>query len=442
MNIKKSFFLLIVLLGFAVSSEAQTSGLSPYSRLGMGDVVNPFLTNVRNMGGTGIAFTDAYIVNPTNPASYSYLKSSAFEVGLNAKLAQLKDNTGSTNVWSGNINNLSIAFPMRNPINDILDRIEKKFNWGMGVHLLPHSLVGYNLESEETSEELGKHTRNYNGNGGSYKFLWGNAVNYKDISVGVHLGYIFGNIVNNKSIVFDELSVAYNDYFKTDYHVSGFIWDAGMLYTIKLNEKKSDEDNKKKLKKIVFGLTFKSSSSFNTTANILNISQQAQTGLTDTLLNVSNKEGSGTLPGSYGFGVNYYNGNKWSIGVNYSAENWSNYKNEVNPSVLANSYRVSTGGFFKPNSGSYSSFFERVAYQFGAYYQKDPRSFQGQPLDSYGVTIGLGLPYVFKRKVSHANFGLDFGYKGQNSPLKEQYMKINFGFTFNDDSWFLKRKYN
>ncbi len=441
MNIKQSITLLVVLLGFIVNSYGQTNGVLPYSRLGIGEISPSHLSHIKSMGGTGIAYTDVYMINPNNPASYSYLKSSAFDIGLFAKRAKFSSGEESVNVWSGNINNLSLGFPMRNPINDILDRVNKKYHWGMAFHLLPYSVVGYDIKSTENNPGFGEYERYYNGKGGSYKFLWGNSIRYNDLSFGVHLGYLFGNITNNRRIIFKDNIAAYNDIYNSDYHVSGFVWDAGLMYTLKFNEKKLEENNEKDLNKLTFGLTISPATSFKTTTNILQFAGQSNTGLTDTIKYVKDEKGLGKLPLAIGFGVNYYAGNKWTIGVNYKTTQWSDFSNDANPTTFLNSSRMSLGGFYRPNVNSYS-FFNRIIYQYGAYYENTPIIYGDEQIDSYGITLGMGLPFVFKRKISHANVGIDFGYKGQNSPIKETYLKINFGFIFNDDSWFLKRKYN
>lgn len=446
MNIKKVLILITFYIGFISSSIGQTNGISPYSKVGIGDVANPFTNNIRNMGGTGISFVSPYIINMANPATYSYLKTTSFEFGMYAKSAQLEDDENKSNVWSGNINNISLAFPLRNPINDVLDRTKKDYSLGMAFSLMPHTLIGYSTSSEEETPGIGKYTRLYSGKGGTYEFLWGNSIQYKNVSFGLNLGYLFGNIVQSNNTYFTDVGFPYNNFFTTDYSLSGFLWNIGLLYTLELNKNKKEEVNKSKINKFVFGLTFKPKTGFSTKADFSKIAVQTGSGDRDTLSIAIDEKGNGALPTSLGFGVNYYNGNKWTIGLNYTFSNWSEYYNDANPDKLTDSYRISLGGYYRPNPKSYSNYFKRVYYQFGTYYQKDPISVgdgsNNKQVDSYGISLGLGLPYIYKRKISHANIGFDFGVKGLQTQLKEKYIRINFGFTFNDDEWFIKRKYN
>ncbi|MBK8701482.1 MAG: hypothetical protein IPN29_18830 [Saprospiraceae bacterium] len=109
---------------------------------------------------------------------------------------------------------------------------------------------------------------------------------------------------------------------------------------------------------------------------------------------------------------------------------------------MGNSLHVSIGGFIRPNFKSYTSFWKRAFYKYGVYYREDARIILDKQPTTYGVTFGAGLPFVFQRRLSHANIGFDIGKKGSGTVIEENFFKINFGFTFNDDEWFIKRKYN
>ena len=109
---------------------------------------------------------------------------------------------------------------------------------------------------------------------------------------------------------------------------------------------------------------------------------------------------------------------------------------------LSDTYNVSFGGFYRPDYKSYNRYFKRVYYRFGGYYKTDPRSIDGEQLNSYGLTFGFGLPFIYQRKISHANLGFEFGNRGGGTQISESYFRISLGFTFNDDEWFIKKKYN
>lgn len=420
---------------------------SPYSRFGLGELADNNFNHLRQMGGLGASFIDAYHINIVNPASYSFLSATAFDVGLFAKYSSFSDNTQTSRLWSGNLEYLALAFPLKNPINEIYDGVKQKYKLGMAFALMPHSNVSYNILSTNIDPNLGQIERNYIGTGGTYKFMWGNSIKYKDISFGVNLGYLFGKTTYQKNLNFIEQPNSYNNRFSSDYNVSGFLWNAGLMYTKVLNQKAIEKNRVLPAKRISLGIHGNSANGFNTTSNVLEIGEQRLPNLTnrDTIQNQIEQAGKGKLPAELGLGMTYYSGEKYSIGVNYHYSNWAAYFNDANKETvgsLSNASKISLGGYYRPNYKSFDNFLERVYYRYGVFYQLDPREINGQKLNEYGLSVGLGMPFVFQRKISNVNLGAQFGQRGTNLPISEKYVKISLGVTFNDDEWFLKRKYN
>ena len=59
------------------------------------------------------------------------------------------------------------------------------------------------------------------------------------------------------------------------------------------------------------------------------------------------------------------------------------------------------------------------------------------------MTLGFGLPVVLPRQqLSFINFAVEAGQFGLADQLRENYVKIQVGFTLNDNTWFFKRKFN
>lgn len=81
------------------------------------------------MGGVGSATIDQYQFNMLNPASYSYLNMYSFDIGVFAKYNSLQDSKNKSSVWTGNIDYLAFAFPLRNPVNDLYEGKKAKQNW-------------------------------------------------------------------------------------------------------------------------------------------------------------------------------------------------------------------------------------------------------------------------------------------------------------------------
>jgi hypothetical protein len=134
--------------------------------------------------------------------------------------------------------------------------------------------------------------------------------------------------------------------------------------------------------------------------------------------------------------------NKLKFGINYSAGFWSQYKNEIQPDVLKNSFTLSSGVEYIPEYNSYNKYVSRIRYRAGVHYGKDPRSIKGEQITTTGFNFGFGLPLVMPRQqVSFVDITFDLGKTGV-SILSENYGKVTFGFTLNDNSWFYKRRFN
>lgn len=447
MQYKVIAFLLTFFMGCQVF--AQTNGNSPYSRFGIGDIVNDNFMHTRMMGSIGSSYIDGYHINIVNPASYASLRATAFDIGLDAKRATLTSGENSNTEWNGNLQYISLAFPLGNPLNEILEQKKRKYNFGMSFTLMPNSTVGYNITSIDSLAGIGNVERLYGGDGGSYKFIWGNAVKYKEFSFGLNLGYLFGNIRYEQNVTFFDQPFAYQNLFSNEYSLNGFLWGTGAMYTKVLNKKQLEDKTERTADLLSIGVRMKSSSSFNTNLTSTQFGVQTPTTGTqfiDTAFIAKDLKGSGKLPVEFGFGASYYNGEKFMIGADFSTTNWSSYTNDADRTIddnpLSNTFNVSFGGFYRPDYKSYNRYFKRVYYRYGAYYNTDPRSIDGEQLNSYGMTLGMGMPFIYQRKISHANLGIEFGRRGAGSPIVESFFKISLGFTFNDDEWFIKKKYN
>ena len=439
--------IVILLLIIPAITYCQDAENSPYSRYGLGDFINPSYSGFRAMGNTSIAIQNRFHVNLGNPASIGELGTTSFEVATSAKKSTYTEGNNSIDQWSGNIDYLAIGFPLKNPINELYEAKRSKYKLGMAFGLNKFTRLSYNVVGTDSTANIGNITRSYNGNGGTYKFQWANAISTKNFSFGVSLGYLFGGIQRSRSIVFEDLEFAFDDMIDSEYHLKGLAVKTGLIYNLYLNEKQAADNPSIGLKKLSIGLTYDLPTRFSTSRESLERSVQTLINgaiVSDTISN-DTVSGKGKIPGMLGLGVAFYNGEKAAYTAEVKIGNWSNYYNEATgetAGTLNNSLSVGLGGYYRPNYKSFTSFWKRAYYKYGFYYEKDPRVIVGEPLTKYGVTVGTTLPFVFQRKVAHADIGFDFGKSGTGTIIEEKYFKINFGFTFNDDDWFIKRKYN
>ena len=437
----KTLFLLFILISIDVFGQGGVN--SPFSRFGIGDMASESAMHIRQMGGIGTSYLDLNHLNFDNPASLSHLRTTGFDVGLDFKRSSISDDRSSSSQWSGNLGYLSMGFPLRNPVNEVFSREDYKFNWGMGFALMPNSTVSYDITRLDSLTEGQSFLRSFTGNGGSYKAMWSNSIKYGDFSAGLSMGWLFGNIEYSRNIEFSPVLAAFNNRFERSYNFRGFYSKAGLMYFKVLNKKELQENLAlQNPKSISIGFSYKPGINISTESAVSEINEILNGGITDTLSFVSGIEGSGNLPAEIGFGATYTHGVHFAFGFDIRRTLWSNYVNDANPETLTNTTRVGFGGYWRPNATDFSNILNRTSYRFGLYFEQDPRSIESESINTFGITLGAGLPLAWQRRFAKLNLGLDIGKRSVRNILDENFVKVTFGFTFNESDWFIKRKFN
>ena len=426
---------------------AQPKQNSPYSRYGLGDPVNQFFAAQAGFGGQTAAYHDPFHLNLANPASYAFLRATTLEGGVFAKRSGYKSASSSQNNWSGNLAYLALGFPLRSPINEVLDKKKSPWQFGMGIALTPNSLVGYNVETRDTLPNLGDLQSAFEGNGGTYRFTWSGAAKYKNTALGLNLGWIFGKNTYENTTYFIDSFPTYVNTSRDDIRIRGLLWSLGLQHDFVL--KYSENDKTLPTRWITVGLSGEGSHAINSTADRIFLRSRGrlsngQYESADTLLFESGVKRTITLPGAFGFGLQYVVANKLRIGAQYTFEGWSSFKNEARPvdAEFRNTSSFSAGVEFIPDYSSYNNYAKRIRLRAGGYFRQDPRVVDRKGLDDIGVTLGLGFPIVLPRQqTSFVNTSLEIGKLGADSPIEETYFRLTFGFTLNDNSWFYKRRF-
>ena len=450
MVMKKSIPLVLFLYSVVLSAqtEAPPSDNSPYSRFGLGDLLNQNFSANAAMGNLSATFQDPYNLNVANPAASCNLISTAYEIGLNAKFTTLTDKVSSAKARNGNIGYLALGFPLKNQVNEIFDKRKKSdYRYGMHLGLVPFTNVAYNTQLEKITDPIGKQTYAYKGTGSIYKLYWGNSIGYKNFSAGLNIGSVFGKVKSERDISFTDLLNNYNTAATSKIIYRGFIWNLGVQYAYDFKRKNPTTGKiEPSGEKIIFGMYGNSATAFNSTSDLFFVrsNYKYSGGVLDTLFKERSNgvKGKGTLPSELSIGITYQKSTKLRIGVNYTTNAWSKYKNEAQTEVLANTYRFGAGLEYVPDASSYNKYFNRVRYRFGVNLWSDPRVVKTEQLKGKSISVGFGFPLVMPRQqVSFVNVTLEGGTLG-TTVLAQSYFKTTLGFTLNDNSWFYKRRYN
>lgn len=439
----------LALLAMSAYGQVQNSNISPkinspLSRFGLGNAVPQYFVATAGMGGLSAAWQDPYHLNTQNPASLAYLQATSFEGALSAKNTKLTGRTGEANTWSGNLQYLALGFPLRNAINKALDRERDTWNAGMSIALLPYSQVGYDVRLVDSlSAGVDVSTNVLKGAGGTNRLRWGTGFRYKQLSVGVDVGFMFGKIINSRLVTFDSLPNALAAEFEDNLNFKGATLTLGAQYTYDF--KKPGKDGVSQVpngKRFILGGTLSNETDLREEGTQF-ARRYLGSVVSDTIFRSEIVSGTTTLPMSYSFGLHYQHVNHVNIGVEYGATAWSNYRNTLKAENLADTYYVAVGGEYIPKYDSYNNYLARVRYRAGFRYETDPRTLDGQQIKGYALTFGMGLPVILPRQqVSFINMAVELGRSGVAGILEEDYVRLSLGFTLNDNSWFFKRKFN
>jgi len=429
--------LIFCALGFAV--EAQTNSVSPYSRFGLGDTYHQLNAKQVGLGGASIAAYDALNINFLNPASFTDLELTTFNVGFEGSFITQSQSNPSYSVENNRsgMRNLSVAVPLTEW-------------WGAGVSLRPYSFKGYDISSNRTSlnDTTISITDRFSGDGGLNSIIWGNAFKVAEgLSLGINAQYVFGSIRENTIVDYNNESF-FDTRLEEESQVRGILFKAGAKYHYKLANNRF----------LAAGFNFQNGSSLQSE----NLSYQyTLSGINpvDTLTGGSTTEGEFQLGSEFGFGLSYGAKNEgamqpsWGINVDYKSTNGADFRRPDGSGNLLNAYQFNLGSFITPgqsfkNIERSTNFFSQVEYRLGAYYEKMPFQLTGTDLFNYGITFGLGLPIKQRSqspgefKVSTVNIGVMAGRRGslENGLIQEEYLSFFLAVTFND-KWFIDYKY-
>ena len=433
---KKNLFYIILSL-ISINSFSQGSA-SPYSFYGIGSLNFNGTTENRAMGRLSIV-TDSIHMNFRNPASFTGNDLKAFNnegrlvkftVSVGNSDINFKTENASANSTTTSFDYLGLSVPMG--------------KFGMGFGLMPHSSVGYKLESLD-DDDLIKYK--YSGKGGLNKVLLGFAYQFSEsLAMGINFDYNFGNIQNNGvEFLYDD------DLEPLDYHsreanrsdLSGFSYNLGVTFKPMLTDViqlhsaftfspdyNLNSDNSRTFSSIVIN----SNSGEEYPINEINVDLESL-GLKETNLSMPSKT-------SIGFGIGKVK--KWFIGSEYTFVNTSVFKSDlinIDNSSYEDGSTISFGGYFIPEFSSFNNVFKRIVYRSGIYFEKTGLIINDQSISEIGMTFGLGVPVG--NMFSNLNLALEVGKRGTTDAnlVEEKFVNLKMSLSLND-RWFVKRKYN
>ncbi|MHB1176812.1 MAG: hypothetical protein ACYCZO_00610 [Daejeonella sp.] len=418
---------LLALLAVGVASQAQTTSTSPYSQFGLGDLKGSFLPQNRAMGGLSMGVRKPGVynnINLANPASYSTLALTTFDIGASMDLRKLsKSGISGKNQFNSTLSHITFAIPVSR-------------SSAVSFGLVPYSNLGYQFKNS-TKVDTTKIDYIYEGEGGVSKAYAGYGFKIgKNLSLGLNIGYLFGSLKQNRAIEFPGDASAFNSRTQYQKSVGGLSFDYGLQYSATLNDQT----------KLILGYAGNAGKDLNSRNDVVttrfkkNPLNGDDLGIADSSFFSQGADTRISMPLTHTAGFAFEKSNSWLIGADVSYSKWSDYRDgNLNPG-LNNSYGIVVGGQLTPDLTSVSNYWKLVDYRLGLKYDKTFVRISDTDIKQYALTFGFGFPLPSNRSSFYKiNLSTEIGKRGteKNNLVRDRYININLGFTLND-KWFQK----
>ena len=424
----RKLILATLMLGSALMVNAQSGTNSPYSQYGLGILSDQTSGFNRGMNGVGLGFHEHNQVNYLNPASYASLDSMTFifDAGISGQVTNFEEKGVKKNANNSNFEYAVAGFRLVRHV-------------GMSFGILPFTNVGYNYSASEWVNKNDKdvyYTNTYNGDGGLHQaYVGAGWAPINGLSVGANVSYVWGSI--NRYISNTYSNSAYKTLTRNySTQVNSYKLDFGVQYTRQIDKKNA----------LTLGLTYSPGHNLGSSADMNIISNNTQDNTSDTLSYSIGK--AYQLPTMLGVGLMWNRDNQWKVGFDYTLQKWGSLEY---PTFDGTNYVLSKGVYknrSKFNLGAQycygensRSFLKRVMYRAGVSYATPYYKVNGvDGPKELSISAGFGIPIVngYNNR-SQLNISGQWVKSSAKDLIKENYFRINIGFTFNED-WFKKWK--
>ena len=431
---------------------AAITAYSPYTMFGIGELQTIGTTQMRSMGGVGVAWRSTQMPSIVNPAGYSATAKNSFlfNVGIEGNFLQNvqkqydADGNYTHSAKNGknsvNIHEIAVQFPLAKKL-------------GMGLSLMPYSSVGYKMsvldQSDVVAGNVGAASYTYSGNGDVTEVKLGVGWEpFKNFSIGAAAKYYWGRILHNYTSKVENNIVGSSSYLSVvgedEYFISNFKFQVGLQWNAISTDKRV----------LTLGATYDYGGSLRpkiTKSLLLNNTYETE---------VSRETGVSQmqLPHSVKAGVMYHDP-KFMAAVEYEFQAWGSgnkgrFEEKVNNNMTVkyvDTHTAKVGFSYTPNRFDVRNYFKRIAYRVGFRYSNYYQVYNGHGIPQYAVTAGFGFPLKFMG-TSSIDVSLEYGLRGShalmsNDPyigmIRQDYFKVGLGFSlFGEDYWFVRPKYD
>ncbi|MDX2130106.1 MAG: hypothetical protein SFU91_13815 [Chloroherpetonaceae bacterium] len=434
---KKLFAL--ILFTFSISDSGLAQQGSIYSRFGLGDIRYMPNSRTSGMGFAGSSFDDSLYINRLNPASLAFITSTRFSGDFTYNGYQATTGTSSSYQVMAGFEGLGFAVPV-GPA-------------AISTGLYPYSSMSYFYSDRRNFNPLNLPDSSVaydywdKGRGGLNLIPVAFGVTVFDnpsigrVNLGLSYNFVFGLLERTVENLFpqtDEIGIRtglLNSRRINEDRINGQTFTIG-LHAVSPTGWLSEKGT------VLFSFAFTTASTMsvrNLQSSVYWLPTSPTRGVNSlTVDTVSTSDGEINLPSSLLFAFGYKTA-RFGIGLDAQFQNWSSFTFSGNDvSYARNSYRIGAGIEFFPSTEFRSTFFEKMAYRAGVFYNQTEMGFSGGAVNEMGFTAGVSLP--LQNEISRADINFLLGTRGvaENGFLKETIFRVTLSLNFGE-KWFIER---
>jgi hypothetical protein len=404
--------LIIPLLLLTHQAEAGSGG-SIYSFLGIGDLrMSPGVRSA-GMGYTGYAIPGPYTINTLSPATWAKIDRARIEGSLLYEGFSSSNGTNSRFLARADVGAAMLALPVSTTKGIVV-----------ALGFTPYSKVDYNTYTAGTyigSADTMAYSINHTGRGGISKGILGASwAPSRSIALGASLNYLFGTVERASTVIPHTSTFMSGDQNEestmsgTTFTVSAVLDSLGGISPI--------------LAPFSFGVSLTTGTNLTTTHRYTYL-------FTDQRDTTQETEESLKIPAAIGFGIAYRPGDRVLLAADVMTQAWSTstFKGKT-PTGLRNSTMFGIGFERTPARETGQPLLDRLAYRLGAVYHQTYVAPNGDPINAWAVTAGLGIPVSADTRL---NLAIEYGSRGttEKSMIRDNIIRFSASLTISE-LWF------
>ncbi len=141
------------------------------------------------------------------------------------------------------------------------------------------------------------------------------------------------------------------------------------------------------------------------------------------------------IPTTIGFGIGFRPGDRFLLAADVMTQAWSTSQYKGKPAVgLRNATMIGVGMERTPAREAGQPLLDRLAYRLGAMYHQTYLSPNGDPINAWAVTAGIGVPVSADTRL---NLAVEYGSRGttDKNMIKDNIIRFSASLTISEQ-WF------